>query len=414
MAERRGFRRLGLLIAAAPAAALADALPWPEFSLHGLADLRHRQIDARPGWIDGGLGKFRAGGDAGRFRIDEAAVTVQARLWELAATATLKYAADQRNPVDLTEAFVSYRPLGSSAVRFGARLGAFFPPISLENTGTAWSSPYTLTSSAINTWVGEELRSFGGEFHASYQFEGGDRVGLMAAGFAHNDTAGTLLAWRGFALHDYEATSQDRLPLPGGIGTARFFPRQAGITRPFVEVDGRPGYYAGVTAERPESYKLRALYYDNRADTAALEHGQYGWHTRFWSLGGKLDLPWDLTLIGQGVTGHTSMGEAIGGSHPVDFGFWAASLLLSKSFGSHRFSLRHDRFGADENDLLPEDRNGEGGYAWTANYNLTWVQRHQVNFEVSRVVSRRPARLQLGQSSRQEEVLWQVAYRWFF
>ena len=31
----------------------------------------------------------------------------------------------------------------------------------MENTGPLWTSPYTISSSAINTWLGEELRAGG-------------------------------------------------------------------------------------------------------------------------------------------------------------------------------------------------------------------------------------------------------------
>ncbi len=41
--------------------------------------------------------------------------------------------------------------------------GAFFPTISLENDDLGWASPYTLTPSAINSWIGDELRSIGSE-----------------------------------------------------------------------------------------------------------------------------------------------------------------------------------------------------------------------------------------------------------
>jgi hypothetical protein len=403
----------GIALLASPVLGAGES-SLPELSLHGLFDARYLESQAQDGWAEGGLGKLREGGEVGRPRINEGALVVQGRLWEWAGTLTLKYADGQKNPLDPSEVFLSYHPASTSPWRFGARLGAFFPPISLENTGTAWSSPYTLGSSAINTWVGEELRTFGGEAQLNYRFDGGDRVGVFAAGFGHNDTAGALLAWRGFALHDYEATLNDSLPLPEGIGIPAAFPLQAGRTRPFVEVDGRPGYYLGLAAERRDRYKFRALYYDNRADPEAIERGQYAWYTRFLSLGLKAELPWEVTLIGQGLSGRTRMGERRDGRRAVDVGFWAASLLLSKSLGSHRLSLRHDRFGTDEDDHLPEDANREHGYAFTANYNYTFAQRHQFNLEVSHIVSDRPARERLDQASLQEETLWQIAYRLFY
>lgn len=388
---------------------------FPEFTLHGLVDLRYQHTAAQPSWTDNGLGKFRSGGENNRFLINEGAVTLQTRLgWDWTGTVTAKYSDGQKNPLDLTEAFLQYRPVSTTPWRLGGRLGMFFPPISLENTGTAWSSPYTLTSSVINTWVGEELRTFGGEAHLSYQFDNGDSLGAFAAGLAHNDTTGSLLAWRGWSLHDYEATLNDRLALPENIGIGTHFPQQALMTKPFVEVDGRPGYYAGFNAEHAETIKFRTLFYDNQSNPETIANGQYAWHTQFLSTGLKVELPWQLTLVSQGINGRTRMGEKSAGKRAVDARFWAASLLLSKTIGTHRFSLRHDHFGIDENDFLPQDSNRENGQGWTANYNLTLAQRHQMNFEVTYLDSNRAARTNLNQSSKQEETLWQISYRLFF
>lgn len=410
----RLFRLMALTTCSTAWPCIADSGPdFPEFSSHGLLDLRYQQSQAAAGETEYGLGKFRSGGD--RLYLNEAAVTLKMKLdWDWSATLTAKYADRQEQPLDISEGFLAYRPINTGGWTLSTRLGMFFPPISLENTGTAWSSPYTLNSSAINSWVGEELRSIGGEARLEYRLNTGDRLSLFGAGLANNDTAGVLLAWRGWSLQDYEATLHDRLRLPTGIGISNVFPKQAPYTQPFVEVDGRPGYYAGLQAERRDAYRLRVLYYDNRADPSAINNGQYAWHTRFWSLGLKAELPWQLTLISQGLSGRTQMGALIGAERAVDSGFWSASVLLSKALGRHRFSLRHDRFGADERDYFPQDPNREQGTAWTANYNLTLAQRHQLNFEISNIVSDRPARSALSQSPRQEETLWQIAYRVFF
>ncbi|PPD34290.1 MAG: hypothetical protein CTY19_05435 [Methylomonas sp.] len=402
-----------LLIQAKPS--LCDEGQFPEFTWHGLLDLRYQHSDAAPGQLEQGLGKLREGGERDRWQINEAATTLQVRLdWDWMATATLKYAHRQSAPVDLTEAFLAYRPVGSAGWRLAGRLGMFFPPISLENVGTAWSSPYTLSSSSINAWVGEELRAFGGELRLDYQTEVGDRIGIFGAALANNDTAGLMLAWRGWSLHDFESTLNGRLRLPEGIGIPRLFPEQASTSQTFVEVDRRPGFYAGIAAERPQRYTLRAMYYDNNADPSGLSAGQYSWHTRFWSLGSKAELPWETTLISQAMIGRTTMGDLIGDLRAVDVGFWSASWLISRPLGEGRFSVRYERFGSDERDYLPQDRNGEHGQAWTVNYNLTFAQRHQVNFEFSSICSARPARLERGESIYQEETLWQVGYRLFF
>jgi hypothetical protein len=402
-----------------------DTKPY-DVTVHGLADFRYIHADGSQNWLDQGLGKFRYGGDNGNdlVRVNETAVVMQARLnWAWTGMVTAKYSNRQKNPLDLSEALLLFRPVSTSAWRVNARLGAFMPPISLENSGTAWSSPYTLTSSAINSWVGEELKTFGAEAQISYQFATGDRVNVFGAGFGNNDTAGTLLVWRGWAMHDYEATVNDRLPLSTRGNIFELFPGQALQTQPFVEVDNRPGYYAGISLERPELVKFRALYYDNRARPDVVDHGQYGWYTRFWSLGAKMDLPWDMTLIGQGMMGRTQMGKQTGGLFPVDSGFWAESILLSKAIRLHRLSIRHDRFGTYQNDIVPLINNDvryenaaniEQGYAWTLNYNVTLAEHHQLSAEVSTLYSDRKARLLLNESPGQSETLWQLSYRLIF
>ena len=75
----------------------------------------------------------------------------------------------QRSGVDALEAYARYSPQTSGDWQWSVKAGAFFPPISLENTEVGWTSPWTLTPSAINSWVGEEVKVVGGEatLHAS-------------------------------------------------------------------------------------------------------------------------------------------------------------------------------------------------------------------------------------------------------
>ena len=137
-----------------------------------------------------------------------------------------------------------------------------------------------------------------------------------------------------------------------------------------------------------------------------------------------MDLPWQVTLIGQDMLGRTQMGRQLGSLFPVDTGFWAHSILLSKALDSHRFSVRYDRFGTTQHDVWvqnnvidPEYTGAapiEQGYAWTLNYNVTLVEHHQLNFEVSTIYSDRKARLFLDEPTQQRETLWQLSYRLLF
>ena len=132
-------------------------------TVKGFVEGRVALTDGPLGWEHRGLGKTRFGGDGGQRTIvhTEAAAVVTADInWDW--TLFINVSADpgrERNPVDFVEAFVRYKPAPSGSTTFSARLGAFFPPISFENTSLAWTSPFTISSSAINTWEGEELRT---------------------------------------------------------------------------------------------------------------------------------------------------------------------------------------------------------------------------------------------------------------
>lgn len=383
---------------------------------HGVADFRYFHTDS-DSQSNNDFSLFREGGaNRDLLRVNEAALTVQGRInWSWTAAITAKYAHNAKNPVDISEAFLFFKPVSTSPFRFSVRLGSFFAPISLENTGTAWTSPYTLTSSAINSWVGEELKTFGGEATLGYHLENGDHVDIFGAGFGNNDTTGTLLAFRGWRLHDYEATLLDGFKLPNQAQIQNIFTKQALTTQPFVEVDGRAGYYAGLNLERSDVVKFRALYYDNRANPKVIENGQYGWHTHFGSTGLKTSLPFEFTFIEQSMFGNTQMGGLVGNHAAIDVNFWSHSFLLSKKIlDGHRFSVRYDIFGVHKNDELVQNLNESSGCAWTANYNWTFLKQHQLNFEISTTTSNITARRFQNIPLSQNETLWQVGYRVFF
>ncbi|MCA1929516.1 hypothetical protein, partial [Rheinheimera sp.] len=59
----------------------------------------------------------------------------------------------------VTEAWLNWSPLPVSGYRIRARAGVFYPAMSLENTDLAWTSPYTSSFSAINSWIAEEVKT---------------------------------------------------------------------------------------------------------------------------------------------------------------------------------------------------------------------------------------------------------------
>lgn len=89
---------------------------------------------------------------------------------------------EQRTFVDVLETYVRYRPNSITPLRWSVKVGAFFSPISLENTEIGWTSYWTLTPYALNSWVGEELRTIGSEGQLDWRRDSGT-IALTGAVF---------------------------------------------------------------------------------------------------------------------------------------------------------------------------------------------------------------------------------------
>jgi hypothetical protein len=387
----------------------------PDIDIGGLLDLRLAKTGSSVSWLDHGLGKTRYGGDANGDRVlgrvGEAALLITPHFgWSTSAHLYLKHDADQHQPLDVVEAYVSYHPVPTDAFRYTARAGAFLPPVSFENTGPAWTSPYTITPSAINTWVGEELRTLGGEGSVQWLGET-QRIGVSGALYKANDPAGSLFGFRGWAMHDFKSGLNDRMPFPPthSFGPSADFPNQSSWLEPFREIDGRWGYYGALTWEKPGDYTVRALHYDNRANPTAFNHGQYAWHTQFSSLGGSAQLPMDVTLISQYLEGETFMGAA---PEVVNVSFSSWFILLSKQIGDHHhITLRHDQFGVKD---IADIEYGDHGLAWTLAYALDINDKQRLMLEFLNIDSNHPQRDDLGLSPHAREHILQASYRLFF
>lgn len=387
--------------------------------VEGLVDLRAARTGDTTGWLDGGLGKLRFGGEDGDGRtllaLAQSSAVLRASLGEdLRAFVQVNVDTGSRVPsglagVDLVEAWASYRPRLSSALGARLKAGHFFPPLSLENEGLAWSPTRTLTASALNSWIGEEVRVTGMEASLEVFLPTAD-LALRGAVFGGNDPCGSLLAWRGWSLSDRQTGLTDRLPLAPipAVGPGGLFPRQDPWVAPFREVDGRAGWYAAASFELPERLELRALLYDNRGDPLAVVDGQYAWKTRFAAAGASLRLPGGVELVGQLLDGWSAMGPR----EAVDVYYGAWFLLGSVARGSHRLSLRYERFDAEDEDRFrAEDPNDEEGDAWTAAWAWEVDRRTSVLLEVVSVDATRPARALVGLPERARETLVQLGVR---
>jgi len=393
----------------------AEGLPKVDFEL--LTDARFSVVSGEQGWFDDWLGKLRYGGDrlgGGESRLRLAELSLIARsdiTWDLQAFVHAKFDPEQDKPADLVEAFLHYKPVPTSSLQYEMRAGLLFPHISRENISTAWTSPFTITPSAVNSWVGEEIRALALEGKATWKMKG-QKLSLTAAVFGFNDPAGTLLAFRGWALGDYKTGAFSQVPLapvpsiePGG-----FLADQPVWVHPIRELDGRPGFYGALDWEYGRRGKLGAFYYDNRGDPETFKHKQYAWDTRFLNIYAEVKAPAGIQLISQYMAGNTKMGKLIGGQRMVDVDFAAGYVMATRKLGKHRISLRRDWFDTDDNTFVAEDNNNEVGTAWTLAFNAKVGEKANLIAEVLRVDSNRAARQGLwGTAPEQDQV--QLSYR---
>ena len=370
-------------------------------------DTRLIASDGQLSFLDGGLGTLRYGENRsglqlGRFRV--ALVQPVGSILALRLDAS-SWGGHQKNPLDLTEAYLELRPYPRAGFRARVKAGAFYSPISLENRAGGWESPYTLSSSALDSWIAEELRTIGVETqidwlgtHLGHEFD----VALVGAAFGWNDPAGVSLATHGFALNDAQTTLFGRVGVPGGQPVRGF--------EEFHEIDGRVGTYGGVEFRWLGRLTVRALHYDNHADPAAMDValGEHAWATHFDSAGARLESEaW--TVIAQWMQGQTSVAPA--GVGELYWSFRARYLLASHHWRRNTLSLRYDAFEVDADP--PVARGIQNGHAVTAAYIYTAGERWRFTLELMRVRSSQSNRtIILGETPLVTENIAQLAARY--
>ncbi len=212
------------------------------------------------------------------------------------------------------------------------RFGAFYPSFSLENGDRGWESPFTYSYSAINTWLGEEIRPIGAEWSLRRRLEGfrsNHELRAFAAGFYGNDPAGTLLFWRGWSLHDRQTRLDDELRHSADADSRR----TRSSCQPFAETDHRPGGYAGVEWRYARRALVQLARYDNRADPYSFSDGQWGWGTDFNHLAVQVSLPAEIGLVAQWMDGTTEwLTAALPNGHTAaDVGVRARRIRVASS-----------------------------------------------------------------------------------
>src|SRR6476660_3846242 len=202
-----------------PAQAESNVHLFSADTLQLTGDVRLVAADGEQSWVDGGFGKLRSSGGGGRdFRLTAQLGNFNL-VWQpqftysLSATVVGSLQGGERTEAGLSQAYVSFRPMRSDKLAFSARAGLMWPPISLEHEGADWHVKDSITPSAINAWIGEEVRPLAAEATLATTV-GSHQFRATAAVIAANDTSGTLLTFRGWALHDRTTLAFNRQPLP--------------------------------------------------------------------------------------------------------------------------------------------------------------------------------------------------------
>lgn len=394
----------------------ASASDW-SLSPHARLDLGALAHDGPDSWLEGGLGKLGQGGS------DEA-LRAQAQFgldveYQLLWRGRVHLVGDAGNTqsggrrVGFSEAFVERLWFADNQDHWRLRGGLYFLPSSMENVGEFWASPYTLTFSAANSWIAEEFRPLGSELSWTRSHDDGRALELAFGLLWGNDTAGALLAWRGFALHDRLGRFDETLPLPplASLALGGPFGEQdpRGSQAFGTDLDGRPGYTLRARWQPASSLMTRAAWIDNRADRD-LYGGDYAWRARFGVLGVEWLPSSQWTIAGEWLWGDSGMG--FGGAAFAEASFSTAYLLASWRGESWRFSLRGEHFRVDDLDRSGAEDNDERGHALTLAAFRDLAPGWRLGFEWLHVKARRPGAIDLGLSNRIDGDQLRLELRW--
>jgi hypothetical protein len=381
-----------------------------DFDVQGYADGRLVLPGDQVSWTDGGLGKLRYGKEDAKPDVTFAEAAVQGSaviLPELLAVATIRSAYKQSTPVDLLEGYLRYRPVSTSAFRWSVKGGAFFPPVSLENTEIGWTSPWTLTPSAINSWIGEEVRIIGAEGTVEWRSDARN-LSLSAAAFRWNEPAGVLLADRGWSLSDAFTGVFGEVRLPDlAAQQQRLIPPLR--TKEIMQIDGRTGWYAAAQWDEAAIGKLNFIAYDNEADPTATYDGTIAWRTAFQDVGFSTQSG-RLTLLAQGMMGQTAIRPSP--FFTSDTHFSAGYVLFGWNLDENRrVAGRVDLFGTTEHMRNGAPGTHESGNALTAAVSYLPYDWLRITAEGIRVDSTRNDRRALGLPARAVEDQAQLSVR---
>ena len=391
-----------------------------DYNVHGIIDIRATSTDSLTSYIEGGYGKF-ALDDGQELSLAQAGIELNLH-WENNVSAhivTNGYANGNETVFGLTEGFVKYKSLPTeSGYRWQLKAGIFYPEISLENDAFAWASKYTLNSSTLNTWIGEEIRVLGseikvtrlGKFHqANYD------ISLSASIFGNNDPAGSLLSWHGWTSSSRQTLWTESIPITYFKAREKGYDlyTQAAKSDPFLELDDDLGFHTRAEIKLFKKGELNAGYYDNKATPYIVENGQYAWRTKFYHLGAKWFFDDNLQLYAQYLHGDTLM-QNIYHQDIVNNQYASGYVALTKRWQKHRATIRAEEFSVTDRDNTLGDNNNEYGKSLTANYSYRYAKNWFLSAEYNWINSYRWARWYVREPINLIERQWQLSARYFF
>lgn len=229
----------------------------------------------------------------------------------------------RRGHFGVAEAYLdaNFRP-GKDRLRL--RAGAFFLPSSRENVDALWEPAYTITPSALNSWLGEELRPIG--IDAAYTHRGFTAAATL---FRGNDTFGAIPVSRGWSLRDHWITLGEWIPVD-----PEYFSSVS------AENDHRPGWSAR-GAWIGANALVQITHIDNRADALPYEP-LFNWETRFDIVSAEYTKG-DWTVAAESGWGPTFL-IVFGQKYTTDLR--ASYALLSRRWTHGRATIRGDAFEA--------------------------------------------------------------------
>jgi hypothetical protein len=377
----RTIRVVALLLSAVCATA-------GEFSVDGYVAGGAIAVESPPSWLTGGFGRFPLGDEgAGQSSDVNAETRIQIEWANASDTFRIhllpiaRYEPDSAGTDEfgLAEAYADVNLRAGDTHRFRIRGGQFFLGTSRENVEIGWTSPYTITYSAINSWIGEEVRPIGIDLDYRWASPANDDFSIGATAFQGNDTMGTLLAWRGWSMGERLSVYDEVVPIPPLKSIENYFPYQRNGTTPFTgDLDGRTGYAFRARWQRGDTIVLQATRLDNRGDRnvygtetdsgccAKAHHwnrtGEYAWDTRFMHYGAEVNVA-AVTVAAEYMEGSTAMGR--NWNSWVDADFDAGYLLASWKPSAIRLTARYDFFGVQDIDRSAAENNEDDGDALT-------------------------------------------------